>query len=408
VGEDAGPEQAMVSDDARVAEVAEEMEASGWFAFDLEFASDGRFVPELSLMQVAWGATEEPEMALLDCLAIEPTPVLDLVASDRVETVAHAAKQDLGLLRVRHGVTARAFWDTQIAAAFLGLGNQIGYAKLVARLVGVKLDKGAQFTKWLRRPLSAKQLRYALNDVRYLPLIWTRLREELETAGRLAWVQEESEHLAQAATGPPPAELAFRELRGWGSLDPAAIGSLRALAAWRLRTAGKTNQPLSWVLPDRAMVDICRLAPSTARELKRVRGVGDGTVRRYAEEILEEIRIGASNPVNEPKQATESSLSARGRIWATTVANLIQSRCAEEDIAARFVGTRTDAEALVAWFEHAEDGDPEPDLPLLRGWRRELAGNAVLAWLRGDAVLAVGRSGPGALRLIETPSGSPD
>jgi ribonuclease D len=390
-----------VTDAARVDAIAAEIGEAGMFAFDLEFVSEARYIPELSLMQVAWGSTAEPTVELIDCVAVDPGPVLAMLESPDVDAIAHAAKQDLGLLAARFDVEARAFWDTQIAAAFLGIGEQIGYAKLVKALLDLDLDKGAQFTAWLERPLSERQLTYAANDVLHLPAVWAELRGRLEDIGRLGWVREESRELVRGAGRIPPAELAYRDVKGWKALRGRALGSLRALAAWRQGIALDRNKPLSWVLGDRPMIELCRNPPRNARGLKRVRGVGEGTVRRYGDAILEAIAEGARRPVDRARN-DRVQLSSRGQVWAGMVASLVQSRCAEAGIAARFVGTRADAEALVAWFE-SEDRDehPEPDISLLKSWRRELAGDAVLAWLRGEASIAVATEGPAPLRFID-------
>ncbi len=392
---------AVVTDQARVDAIADEIREVGAFVFDLEFASDGRFIPELALIQLGWGDRESPEIALLDTLAVDPGPIFELIESEHIETVAHAATQDLSLLATRAGVKAHAFWDTQIAAAFTGIGEQIGYGKLVAHLTGVSLDKGAQFTKWLRRPLTDRQLVYAANDVLYLPRIWAELRERLEDSGRLEWVRAESAALADKHNGLPAEDQAYKTVKAWQNLRPQALGALRELAAWRLRTAVRQNKPLPWLLQDRAMVELCRSPPGGARELARVRGIGDGTVRRYGDDIIDALTRGAKKPVELEASARPALLSPAGQVWVQLLSNLIQARCAEAGIAPRFVGTRADVEALVGWFEAGQPADAEP--ALLSTWRRDIAGDAVISWLRGEATIAVGTDGGSPLRLVPKP-----
>ena len=387
----------LVADGESVEEIARQVAACPSFAIDLEFVSDGRYMPDLALLQVAWG--EAPSIALIDCVAVDPAPLLALLASPDHETVVHAANQDLAILMSAFGVSVERLVDTQIAAAFLGIGDQIGYANLVKKLFGTSLEKESQYTEWLRRPLSSSQLRYAANDVRYLGRAWQKLSESLAGKGRLAWVIEESAALARATTPKAPDQGAYAELKGRRGLSPRAMGSLRELAGWRQSTARRRNKPLPWVLPERAMIDLCRSTPRTVGDLKRVRGVGEGTVRRYGREILDCIARGAAAPVAVP-ESRRLALSARGQVWASVVANLIQARGVAEEIAPRFVATRANAEALVEWFEHG-DRECEPPLPLLSGWRRELVGGAALAWLEGGASIAVDSEGPAALRLVE-------
>jgi len=392
--------EAPITQTAEVEQIARNIAEEGRFAFDLEFVSEGRYVPDLALVQLAWGPAEEPSVAIIDCLEADLGSVIDLIADERVETIAHAAKQDLGLLGARFGVTARALWDTQIAAAFVGIGEQIGYAKLAAHFAGVRLDKRSQYTKWLRRPLSAEQLSYAANDVRYLLLAWDRLRCTLEERARLAWVREESERLARSSAYHPADEDSYVEVRGWARLDPEALGALRELAAWRQATARARNLPLSWVLPDGAMVEICRTRPPDARDLKRVRGIGDGTLRRSGQAILEAVSRGAAAPMKAPKRSRKRALSSRAEAWAGVIHQLVLARCTREGVAPRFVGTRADAEALAGWFDNG-DRSQLPDIGLLRGWRRELAGDAALAWLEGRTALAIDCEGDAGLDLVE-------
>ena len=156
-----------VTDAAEVASIAAEIARCGWFALDLEFMTEGRYVAELSLVQVGWGDQDTPTVAAIDPLRVDPRAVIDLVARDDVEVIIHSAQADLALIGAAFSVRATHVFDTQIAAAFLGMGEQIGYGALVERIAGVHLDKGAQYTEWSRRPLSEDQLRYALDDVRY-------------------------------------------------------------------------------------------------------------------------------------------------------------------------------------------------------------------------------------------------
>src|SRR5688500_11858480 len=155
----------LVTDADRVAAIARAIAEAGSFALDLEFRSEHRYVPDLALVQVAWGDAAAPEVAAIDPLAVDVRPVVEVVADASVETLVHAARQDLGLLAQAFGIEARGLVDTQIAAAFAGLADQIGYGKLVHQLLGLPIDKGSQHTDWTRRPLSERQIAYALDDM---------------------------------------------------------------------------------------------------------------------------------------------------------------------------------------------------------------------------------------------------
>ncbi|HEU5059834.1 MAG TPA: HRDC domain-containing protein [Kofleriaceae bacterium] len=383
----------VVDDAARVADIAGEIARTGAFAFDLEFVSEDRYVPELALLQLAWGDPAAPLLALVDPLAVDATPLLALVADPAIEVVAHAARQDLGLLATVHGLTASRLIDTQIASAFAGLADQIGYARMVQKLFGVTIDKGHQHTDWKRRPLSDAQLRYALDDVRHVLAAWRDLGARLAPLGRVDWVREESDRLARGAAQRRAPDDAYRAVGGWAALRPAPLAALRELAAWREREALGSNTPPSWIATDPVLLEIARRAPANLRDLGRVRGVQSGLVRKHGEAVLAALgrAAGQTLAVDAPPP-----LAGRGQAQAAMVAAIVQARASEADVPARMVAARADAEALVAAFEATGAGAG----PLAEGWRHELAGRDALAWLRGEVALAADPDAAGGVRLL--------
>ncbi len=383
-----------------VREMADAIRASGWFCIDLEFVSEGRYIPDLGLAQLSWGDVDEPTVAAIDPLAVDPGPVVALVGDPTLETVLHAAQADLALLAARHDVQPHAVVDTQIAAGFLGLGDQIGYGPLVEKVLGVRLDKGGQFTQWLGRPLSGEQLRYALDDVRYLPRVWAELRGELERRGRLGWVEEESARLVASYAHRAPPEEAYRRLRGWSALRGRSQGALRGLAAWREREALRLNMPPSRIIPDRTMVELARRIPDSARGLSEARGISEGAVRRFGEELLRALREGADDPTE--RERPRPPLPDAAQSWASMLTSLLAAFCREGEVAPRFVASRGDAEELARWWL-AGGEDERPDLALLSGWRRELAGERLLDWLRGRAAIVADPDAPAGVGLVPLP-----
>ena len=389
---------APIVDAAEVAAIAREIREAGRFALDLEFVSESRYVPDLGLVQVSWGDVEQPQVATIDPLAVDPRPVVEIVADPGVETLMHAAQADLALLAHTHGVRGAGIVDSQIAAAFLGMGEQIGYAPLIEHTLGVKLDKGSQFSEWLRRPLDSQQVAYALDDVRYLPRAWQALRERLERRGRLHWVLEQSSLLAETwATRTPPEEM-YRRVSGWNSLRSAQQGALRALAAWRERESLSANRPPSRLMHDRTLLQIARRPPADVDGLRQVRGMSGGVAQRYGDAILRALRQGQEHPP--PPERARKPLAAPAQAWAGMVAGLVQSRAREAGIAARFVAPRDEIKALVRWWSEG-DREAEPPLPLLRGWRRELVGGQAIAWLAGESVIAIDPDSPSGIGLDE-------
>ncbi len=375
------PNTEIISDEGAIAEIGERLAASSRFAIDLEFMSADRYIPDLALVQLAWEEEGELQMVLIDGVDTKLSPIFSQIESDAVLTLAHGAKQDLSLLGTRYDVVAGAFMDTQIAAAFAGVAEQIGYGNLVDKVLGKKLDKGPQFTDWMRRPLSAKQLRYALDDVRYLLPVWDELQVRLDRAERKPWAQEESAGMARAAATRRPKELAYKGVSGSGSLKGAALGALRALAAWRDELAVSGNIPPSWILADGAAVEICRRNVKSERDLKKVRGMGSASVGKYGPAILRVAAKGRTEPVS------SSGLHQLDPVWqaqATVITAMVAGRAAEVGLPLRTIAAKADAEALV---RHALGQLEAEDCKLLRGWRAEVMGNDALAWLRGDATV---------------------
>lgn len=388
----------VVTHQARVAEIVREIEAAGAFALDLEFVSESRYVPELCLMQVAWGDPEAPELAALDPLEVDCRPVADLVASERVETVFHAAQADLALLAYRFDTVPAAVYDTQIAAAFLGLGEQIGYANLMASLLGVEIDKGHQYTDWCRRPLSPEQLSYALDDVRYLGRAWTLMRRDLEEAGRLDWVEEETElHAAQSSTRIPPEER-YKRVKGWNRLKGKQLGALRGLAAWRERLALADNRPPSWIVGDRSLLEIARHRPDTPGALGRIRGVKEAVIQRHAKDILQAMAEGEANPPERERRGQAPPDQVKS--WSVLLAGIVTAKARQAGVARRYVATRDDVDALARWWAEGDRSEP-PKLDVLSGWRYELAGASLLGWLSGETSIAVDDESEAGIRLVE-------
>ena len=381
-----------VTDLAQVEDIADAIADAGSFCLDLEFMTEGRYVPELSLVQVSWGDIDDPTVAAIDPLAVDVEAIVELVEDPDIETIVHSAQADLALLGGKYDAHAEHLVDTQIAAAFLGMGDQIGYGPLVQRVTGIELDKGQQFTEWSQRPLSAEQLSYALDDVRYLPRIWRDLRADLEGRDRLGWVDDECGRMAAVWAQRLAPEEMYTRIRGWNGLKPQSLGALRAVAAWRERESLRHNRPPSWLMNDRTMLELCRRPPRNERGIGEVRGMGNGTAQRYGRELIELMREGAEDPPPAPPKAPR--LPKVGQAWPAIISGIVQTRCREVEVAPRFVATRSDTDEVIAWWLLG-DHDAEPEIPLLTGWRRELAGQDVLDWLAGRTTIAVDDSEAG-------------
>jgi ribonuclease D len=254
--------QPIISTSAALAELATRLRAQPRVGLDTEFLRERTYRAQLCLVQLSWAGGS----VCVDPLALEDLgPLAQLLTAPAVK-VMHASRQDLEVLLPVAGLT-RPVFDTQIAAGLTGLPAQIGYAELVRRLLGHELAKSHTRTDWSRRPLSAEQLAYALDDVNYLLPLADRLQQELARLGRLAWLEEELQELADAGTLSVDPEKAWQRLKGLRDLDPGRLRLARALAAWRERNAIEHDRPRGWILEESVLREIVLQVPRTLEAL---------------------------------------------------------------------------------------------------------------------------------------------
>lgn len=346
---------------------------------DTEFMRETTFYSELCLIQLA---TPEQEV-VVDPLAedIDLTPFCALLMNADVMKVLHAARQDMEIFYQLCEAVPSPIFDTQIAAMALGFGDSAGYGALVKGRLGINLDKGARFTDWSRRPLSDKQLSYALADVTHLRDLYPGLVKELEDKGRLKWVEEEMK--------PQMAEnlYTFEPEDAWQRLklrNPKQLylAALKAAAAWREREAITKNVPRRRILKDDALYDLAQQKPRDLKALERLRGIPRGFEKsRSAQSLIDSIVAALDNAADyappAPKvQHMPANLGPRVEMLRT----LLRLRTEVIGIATRMVANASDINMLAAFGEDA-------DIPALKGWRREMFGEDALAMLRGELAL---------------------
>lgn len=361
----------------------------GTMALDTEFMRERTYFARLCLVQVE--AAEH--IYLIDPLEnVDLQPLADALADPAIEVLVHAGKQDLDIFNERHGVVPANVFDVQVAASFAGFGANLPYGRLVEAALGVTLEKGESYTDWCRRPLTEAQLRYAADDVRYLHGIAERLKARLQELDRLEWVREElRSSFEDASAYEAGEETAWRKVAGRGSLKPKQVSVLREVAAWRERAAAQRDLPRGWVVKDPTLIEIARRSPQTADDLRAIRGLNEKEVDRSGRELIEAIRRGKSAPPPEATPQAPRNAQIRARMTIGLADALVRARCERADISSEAVTTRGELEAiLTAAFAGTLD---ESSFRLLRGWRKELAGAAVLD-------LASGKLG---LRVIDNP-----
>ena len=346
-------------------------------AVDTEFLRERTYFPKLCLVQVAVG----DDIAAIDPILIDDLAPLAAVFEDpSVTKVFHACGQDLEVLLDGMGVTCAPVFDTQLAAAFLGLRQQVSYASLVESYCGVRLPKAESLTDWSRRPLDPEQLTYAEDDVRYLPGIYERMMTELVERDRLSWVAPEMEALCDPSRIRRDPREAFRRLRRAGSLTRRQLAIAREVCAWREDTAARRDLPRKWVASDEVIVEVCKRTPSTLDRLRRIRGT-DQIGERDGRALLEAVARGTACPAEEcPKvdRHVRPSAEAEGVVdLMYAVLRLVSER---SGVATQLIATRDDL------LDFMQDHDSSP---LASGWRHELAGSTLERLLSGEVGLTV-------------------
>ncbi|MCS6897985.1 MAG: ribonuclease D [Nitrospira sp.] len=360
---------------------------SSRLALDTEFVGEDSFVPKLELIQVA----TDDVAAVIDFPAVRSGNALDffweILCDPAVQKVVHAGRQDLDLFAIHAGRIPKPFFDTQIAAAMVGYGSQVAYASLVQRVHGAKLDKAHTFTNWSARPLSPDQLTYALNDVTYLLAIYDHLRARLSKIGRLEWAFEEFSRL-ELTVGEMrrDAHDRYQRVRGWDSLKPKAAAVLKALAAWREDEAKRRNSPRGRVMRDEVLLQLARHPPRTVQDLRNVRGLHESEVSRSGEALLTVINAALALPPSEwPQVPRERKTEPESAGLVELLQAVLKARAAQEDIAPTMLGTTADLQALV----DAKTNGAPADLPLLKGWRKQLVGDLLLQVLEGKLAVKI-------------------
>ncbi len=339
--------------------------ANGALALDTEFVRERTYYPKLCLVQAAI----DDDIVLVDALAIPDGGALarEMASAGRTKLL-HAARQDIEALLPLTGAPLAPVFDTQQAAALLGFPAQVGYADLVRQLLGVELEKGHARTDWARRPLTREQLAYAADDVRYLPPLAAELDSRLTAAGRRAWLDEESEALRDIGLYRVDPDDAWRRLKGLERLDAGEFAAARALAAWRERRAMSRDLPRGWVLPDAAIHDLALARPRTREALARVGSVPRGTAARAADALL--AAIAAPATAVEPRDAPEAGRPGPEQLRL--------QKALQEALAAVAASLGIQPEVLATRRELGAIARGERDVPVLKGWRKDVAGEQLL------------------------------
>ena len=336
-------------------------------ALDTEFMREKTYRAELCLVQLAG----DRDAVCIDPLALpDLSPLAPVLTAPGTVKVMHAARQDLEVMLPAVGLVQPVF-DTQIAAALAGFPAQIGYAELARRLLGVELDKAHTRTDWTRRPLSAEQQKYALDDVRHLLPLRASLLATLGAKGRLAWLEEDLLALTNADALRVAPEEAWKKVKGLPGLDESRQRLAQAVAAWRERRAIERNRPRGWILDDLSLREIVLRLPRSLDALGALPEMPESVVRKCGEELLALVRdagIGEPAPPLPRRERPDPSQLATVK----RLAEIASAVAGELEIGAEVLATRRELEKLAAGRQ---------DVNLLRGWRADVIGKKLLSAL---------------------------
>ena len=352
---------------------------SEFVTVDTEFIRETTFWPELCLIQMAApGVT-----ALVDPLApgIDLAPFFDLMADETITKVFHAARQDIEIVHHLGDLIPHPVFDTQVAAMVCGFGDSVSYDQLVQKVTGERLDKSSRFTDWRRRPLSDKQLEYALADVTHLIDVYLHLKQELEREDRAHWLTEEMAVLTARETYAPHPDDAWKRLK-LRVRKPIELAILQSVAAWREREARERNVPRGRVIKDDAIYEIAQQQPRDQEALGRLRSTPRGWERSStAAALLVAVNQALDIPKEELPRLPKQPSHPEGSGAAAELLKVLLKLVAEaEGVAPKVLASADDIDKIAASGEDAEVG-------ALAGWRREVFGDKALKLVRGEIAL---------------------
>ena len=368
----------LIKDTHELAQFCQRASGYDFITIDTEFHRESTYWPILCLIQIA----TTDEAVLIDPMApsIDLAPLFELLADKGTIKVFHAARQDIEIFVKLTGKVPTPVFDTQIAAAVCGYGDSVAYDKLVATIAGARIDKSSRFTDWAARPLSEKQMKYALADVTHLRDVYRELTQKLAQLNRLDWMADEQEILENVDTYVVDPKDAHKRLKSRVT-RPRDLAALHALAAWRETEAQRADRPRRRILKDDALFELAIQRPVNPADFDRLRAVPKGFGNsRLGGQIIKLLKDVAHIPENElPKPPDRyRGPSPKGPI-GDLLRVLVKAIAQKEGVAARIIANSDEIDQLVL--------DDRADIPALKGWRYKLFGEKALALKHGELAL---------------------
>ena len=371
-----------------LANVCDKLLEPGWFTIDTEFMRDRTYWSKLCLIQLASEGVE----CIVDPLAegIDLAPLYTLLADQSVVKVFHSGRQDIEIFFHMGRVMPLPIFDTQVAAMVLGFGDSISYDALCRRVVGKQVDKSSRFTDWARRPLSDRQLDYALTDVTHLRDIYHALKKDLAKQNRGDWVEQELAILTSPATYNQEPKDAWNRVKSKPK-SKRALAVMMELAAWREREAQKADVPRARILKDDAINEVATNEPKSEADLRLLRAIPRGFERsRTASGLLAAVEAGRKRDLSTlPELPSREPVPQRLEPVIDLLKVVLRLRARQQKVAQRLIATTDDLERI-ALDDHAE-------VPGLTGWRRKIFGEMALDVKHGRKAIVVK---DGKVRLV--------
>lgn len=370
----------LITDSETLAQACQDLANGDFVTVDTEFLRETTYWPKLCLIQVA-----NPDLEIIiDPLSdgIDLGPFYELMANQSVVKVFHAARQDIEIFVAQSGAVPTPIFDTQVAAMVCGFGESISYVNLVKTVTNQTLDKSSRFTDWSQRPLTDKQLTYAIRDVTYLRDVYHALRAELEDTKRTSWLAEEMGTLSDVATYVTKPEDAWQRLK-LRVKDRKALANLMELAAWREQAAQQQNVPRGRLLKDDALYDIANQSPKSVEDLSKLRTVHDGIAKSgRGRDILASLaRAKDRDPETLPPLPRGKPPTAEAQAILELLKVLLKSCAARHRVAPKLIATSQDLERIASGRDEG--------VAALTGWRDTLFGQYAVQLREGRLALAI-------------------
>ena len=372
---------AVIADSTSLTKFCDRLIKSSYITVDTEFMRDQTYWPRLCLVQIA----DEHEAAAIDTLAkgINITPLLNLLTNSRILKIFHAARQDLEIFYRLMGKLPSPIFDTQIAAMVCGFGDAAGYDTLVRKLTDETIDKSSRFTDWALRPLSQRQINYALGDVTHLRQVYIKLNEMLGQNNRHNWMDEELSILRDTKNYTFAPEDAWRRIK-YRAPKPRFLAILKEVAAWREIEAQNKDIPRNRIVRDESLIEISHHAPKTINDLSRARGLSlkkaEGSLGKA---LLNAVKAGLNVPSENLPEVKRDAPLPKGIGPITDLLKvLLKLKCEKHDVAQKLIATVNDMEQIAAFGQNA-------NVPALQGWRQEVFGIDALRLRSGQLAMVI-------------------